>query len=255
METDQSSADDNLDGAPIGADGPHDAPLALRRVEAVLFLAKEPLSSRKISQMAGLADGTQARTLIKQLNRHFDEVGRAFHVKRIAGGYQLRSRPEFSRWLQRLRPPESSIRLSAPAMETLAVVAYRQPVLKAEIEAIRGVSCGEMLRQLMDRGLIRITGRSSELGHPLLYGTTRRFLEVFGLANLDALPRSEHLSDRGWPNGSPPHLSPENPAENPADSAANPLDETETTQQNQALAEPTHPSDPDGPHRVEPPEE
>jgi segregation and condensation protein B len=83
------------------------------------------------------------------------------------------------------------VRLSAPAMETLAVVAYRQPVLRAEVEAIRGVQCGEILRQLMERDLVRIAGRSEELGRPFLYGTTRRFLEVFGLRHLDELPRAE----------------------------------------------------------------
>ena len=164
-----------------------DEPLA--RLEGVLFLAREPLGSRRVAQLAGLADGTEARTLVRTLNRLYDEEGRAFRVVEVAGGLQLRSRAEFAPWLRRLHAMQAEVRLSAPAMETLAVVAYRQPVLRADIEAIRGVQCGEILRQLMERDLVRIVGRSDELGRPLLYGTTRRFLEVFGLRHLDELPR------------------------------------------------------------------
>ena len=118
----------------------------------------------------------------------YDERGCAFQVAQVAGGYQLLSRPKFAPWLRPLAAGEQEIRLSPPALETLAVVAYRQPVLRAEVEAIRGVACGEILRQLMDRDLLRIVGRSEELGRPLWYGTTKRFLEVFGLCNLDQLP-------------------------------------------------------------------
>jgi segregation and condensation protein B len=104
---------------------------------------------------------------------------------------QLLTRPKFAAWLRRLPHVTPEIRLSAPAMETLAVVAYRQPVLRADIEAVRGVGCGEILRQLMDRELVRVTGRSDELGRPYLYGTTRRFLQLFGLRCIEELPRTE----------------------------------------------------------------
>lgn len=169
------------------------------RLEAVLFLAKEPVSSRKLSQLAGLTDGTQARSLIRQLNRQLDQCGRAFTIQMVAGGFQIRTRPAFDTWLSRIGNAPQAIRLSAPAMETLAVVAYRQPVLKADIEAIRGVGCGELLRQLLDRGMVRIAGRSNELGNPYLYGTTKRFQEVFGLSSLDALPRAKKLRGTGIP--------------------------------------------------------
>jgi segregation and condensation protein B len=99
----------------------------------------------------------------------------------------------FGSWLRRLLQTSLEIRLSAPAMETLAVVAYRQPILRAEIEAIRGVQCGDLLRQLLDRDLIRISGRAEDLGRPLVYGTTKRFLQVFGLRHLDELPRAQQL--------------------------------------------------------------
>ena len=99
------------------------------------------------------------------------------------------TRPKFSKWLRRLEYVPGEVRLSAPAMETLSVVAYQQPVLRADVEAIRGVSCGEILNQLLQRDLIRIGGRSDELGRPYLYNTTKRFLQLFGLRNLDELPR------------------------------------------------------------------
>ena len=163
------------------------------RLEAVLFLAREPVTTRKLAQFAGLADGTEARTLIRRLNRWYDETGSAFRAEEIAGGFQLMSRPKFGAWLRRVYESPAEIRLSAPALETLAVVAYRQPVLRAEIEAIRGVDCGEILRQLMDRDLLRTAGRAPELGRPYRYATTKRFLQVFGLRHLDNLPRADLL--------------------------------------------------------------
>lgn len=162
----------------------------IERLEAVLFLAREPLPARKLSQFAGLEDGTEARTLVRQLNQNYDKSGRAFRIEELAGGYQLLSRPKFARWLRRLGHVPAETRLSAPALETLAVVAYRQPVLRADIEAVRGVNCGEILRLLMERDLVRICGRSEELGRPYVYATTRRFLQTFGLKSLEDLPRA-----------------------------------------------------------------
>lgn len=157
------------------------------------MLAREPLSLRKLAQLANLTDGTEARTLLEGLRRRYDERGCAFQVAQVAGGYQLLSRAKFAPWLRPLGAGGQETRLSSPALETLAVVAYRQPVLRSEVEAIRGVGCGEILRQLMDRDLLRIVGRSEELGRPLWYGTTKRFLQVFGLTNLDQLPMAHEL--------------------------------------------------------------
>lgn len=171
-------------------------------LEAVLFVAREPLASRKLAQLANLADGTEARTLIDRLNNLYDRTGSAFRVEEVAGGYRLMTRPQFGAWLRKLQTTPIQTRLSAPALETLAVVAYRQPVVRAGIEAIRGVQCGEILRQLMDRELVRIAGRSSDLGRPFLYATTRRFLELFGLRNLDDLPRAAELRASGESAGS-----------------------------------------------------
>ena len=164
-----------------------------QRLEAVLFLAREPLSSRKLSQFASLADATEARTLIRHLNEMYDASSRAFRIEDVAGGYQLLTRSPFAAWLRRLEYVPDEVRLSGPAMETLAVIAYRQPASRAEIEAVRGVNCGEIVRQLMERDLVRIQGRSEELGRPYLYATTRRFLQLFGLKSLDKLPHVAEL--------------------------------------------------------------
>ena len=178
---------------------PADDAARRKRVEAVLFMARKPLHSRKISQLADLEDGTQATTLVKELNQSYDENQYAFHIKRVAGGYQLRTRPQFADWIRRLEHIPKQPRLSTPALETLTVVAYRQPIIKADIEAIRGVSSGEMLRQLLEKGLIKIAGRSEQLGRPFLYATSREFLAEFGFRNLNELPRFKQLSGKGLP--------------------------------------------------------
>jgi segregation and condensation protein B len=114
-------------------------------------------------------------------------------VVEVAGGVQLLTRSVVADWIRRLLGENEEIRLSPPALETLAVVAYRQPVVRAEIEAIRGVQCGEILRVLMERDLLRIVGRSEELGRPFLYGTTKKFLQVFGLRRLEQLPPIDQI--------------------------------------------------------------
>jgi segregation and condensation protein B len=172
-------------------------------VEAVLFVARDSLSSRKLAQVAGLADATEARTLVRLLNHRYDSSGRVFRIEEVAGGFCLLTRPQFAPWLRRMRHVPGELRLTQSAMESLAIVAYRQPVPRADIEAIRGVSCGEILKQLMQRDLIRICGRSEDLGRPYLYGTTRLFLQMFGLRSADRLPRSE------WING-PSGIAPSN---------------------------------------------
>lgn len=164
-----------------------------RRLEGVLFLSREPISSRKLSQLADLEDGTEARALIRRLNQNYLRTGRAFKIEAVAGGFLMLTRPQFAGWLRRLEDRPSELKLTAPALETLAVIAYRQPLLRAEVEAIRGVACGELLRQLMDRNLVKIAGRSQDLGRPFLYATTRLFLTIFGLNSLEDLPRAKLL--------------------------------------------------------------
>ena len=183
---------------------PDDPKSRMRRLEAVLFMSRKPIPSRKLSQLADLEDGTQARTMTKELNAHYDRVGRAFQIKRVAGGYQMRTRPQFADWIGRLDHVPRAKRLSTPALETLTVVAYRQPIIKAEIEAIRGVSCGEMLRQLLENGLIKIAGRSEQLGRPYLYATSKEFLTQYGMNTLSDLPRAKQLCGKGLPEWAAP---------------------------------------------------
>ena len=175
-----------LDDAPA-ASGPFARSRVAAQIEAILFAAKEPVTARKLAQAIGLADASAARTLLRELGRLYDASGSALQLAEAAGGFQLRTRAEYARWLRRFAGA-SGPGLSQPAAETLAVTAYLQPIERAEIEAIRGVQCGEMLRQLMERGLVRIVGRSTVLGRPYLYGTTRAFLEAYGLRRIEDLP-------------------------------------------------------------------
>ncbi len=165
----------------------------LARLEAALFLAREPLSIRRLAKLARLPDGTRARSLVRELRQLQDSAGSAFRVEQIAGGYQLLSRGPFGPWVRRLLDQPSASRLSAAALETLAIVAYRQPVTRAEIEAIRGVGSEEMLRQLLERDFVAVGGRAEDLGRPNVYVTTRRFLAAFGLARIEDLPAVEPL--------------------------------------------------------------
>lgn len=179
--------------APLAA-GQHVRTEELARLEAALFLAREPLTTRRLAKLARLPDGTRARSLLRELRQLQDAAGSAMRVEPIAGGFQLLTRAAFGPWIRRLQDHPSGPRLSAAGLETLAIVAYRQPVTRAEIEAIRGVGSEEMLRQLLERDLVAIGGRAEELGRPNVYLTTRRFLEAFGLARLEELPAIESLS-------------------------------------------------------------
>ena len=166
----------------------------LARVEAALFLAREPLTVRRLAKLARLADGTRARALVLELRRLQEAAGSAVRVEQIAGGFQLLTRSAFGPWVRRLSQAAPRARLSMSALETLAIVAYRQPVTRAEIESIRGVGSEEMLRQLMERDLVAIGGRAEELGRPNVYVTTRAFLVAFGLSRLEELPPMESLA-------------------------------------------------------------
>lgn len=186
--TDESAGPKSID---LSADGVRTRKAA--RVEAVLFVSDSALSGRRLAQLATLADSSEAIRIIEQLNVAYDREGSAFRIERAANGYLLLTRPIFARWLGRLHQRQSEMKLSPPALETLTVVAYRQPITRADIEVLRGVHCSEMLKQLMDRGLVRIAGEDNSLGRPYLYETTRKFLEIFGLRSLDDLPLADGL--------------------------------------------------------------
>lgn len=161
-------------------------------LEALLLTSDRPLNAGRLAQALGLAEGGAGTSAVKRaveaLNASYEASGRSFRIEPVAGGYRAVALARFAPVLAALHGARESQSLSRAAVETLAIVAYRQPVTRAELEAIRGVSCGEVLRTLLDKRLVDITGRAEELGRPMLYGTTRRFLEVFGLASLKDLP-------------------------------------------------------------------
>jgi segregation and condensation protein B len=182
---------EEITDASAGSELARDAALAL--VEAALLAADEPLTLRRLVVAAGLQDAAEARGLVKRLQALYEADGTAFQVEEIAGGYQLLTRPEYHPWLARMRRGGKDVRLSGPARETLAIIAYQQPVTRADVEAIRGVQCSEVLRQLMEKGLVRIAGRDDSLGRPVLYGTTKKFLQMFGFKSLRDLPPAPNL--------------------------------------------------------------
>jgi len=166
-------------------------------VEGLLFVADEPLSPERLALALEEtpAPGRVERVLDELMNE-YEELGRAFVLRQVAGGFQFRTRPELAPHILRLKK-KSPARLSKSALETLAVIAYRQPVLKADVEKIRKVEAGGMIKALMEKELIRVVGRRDLPGRPLLYGTTRKFLETFDLPSLDALPSIEEIESLG----------------------------------------------------------
>lgn len=162
-------------------------------IEALLFASEAPLTAADLARIDDSLDEEQVEGLIAELKQGYDAEARAFDIVEIAGGYQILTRPEYAAVLERFETVPLTTRLSPAALETLAIVAYRQPVGRADIEEIRGVGAGGVLRTLLERNLIDVTGRGEGLGRPLLYGTTRFFLEHFGFRSLEELPRSEEL--------------------------------------------------------------
>ncbi|HET8656537.1 MAG TPA: SMC-Scp complex subunit ScpB [Longimicrobiaceae bacterium] len=164
-----------------------------RMVEALLFASDAPLSAAEIARIDESLDEQRVEALLAGLRLEYEREGRAFGIFEIAGGYQLLTRPEYAPVLERFDTVPPPARLSAPALETLAIIAYRQPVGRAEVEEIRGVGAGGVLKTLQERGLVEVVARGEGLGRPLLYGTTGLFLEHFGFRSIEDLPRPEDL--------------------------------------------------------------
>ena len=162
-------------------------------VEGVLFASDAPLKAEEIARADESLDEDRVQESIEDLRNLYDESERAFQIVELGEGYQILTRPEFAPYLERFDTVPRPSRLSGPALETLAIIAYRQPIGRIEVEFIRGVQAAGVIRTLQDRDLIGVVGRAEGLGRPLLYGTTRRFLEHFGFASLDDLPRPEEL--------------------------------------------------------------
>jgi segregation and condensation protein B len=192
------SAEQNVEAEPaenkqqITEPDPTFEPTVESVVEAVLFASDESLSPGRLAEIAGVS-GKQLRQHIENLNEKYKTNNNAFRIEQIAGGYQMQTLPGYNHWLKKLVRAREESSLSQPALETLAIIAYKQPIIRADIEAIRGVAAGEMIRNLMYKGLVKIAGRAEVVGRPMLYGTTKKFLEVFGLNSLKDLPKAEEL--------------------------------------------------------------
>lgn len=161
------------------------------RVEAAVLISERAISANRLAEAFGGIAVRTVREAVETLNEQYGRTGRCFRIEEVAGGYQVLTLPQYADVLDALHKGKPSDKLSAAAVETLAIVAYKQPIIRAEIESIRGVACGEVLRSLLDRRLLKVVGRAEEIGRPMLYATTKRFLEVFGLSSLKDLPQSE----------------------------------------------------------------
>jgi len=170
------------------------APTVESVVEAILFAADEPLADSRIAAIVETST-KQIRETVQSLNTKYEANNSAFRIEQIAGGYQMLTLNVYNPWLKKMLRARSDSKLSPAALETLAIIAYKQPVIRADIEAVRGVAVGEVIRSLMYKGMVKIVGRAEILGRPMLYGTTKKFLEVFGLNSLKDLPKAEELKN------------------------------------------------------------
>lgn len=165
-------------------------------VEALIFAADKPISLQEMKELLTEVDGQDIRDIIGRLQKEYESQGRSFHIVEVAGGFRMSTRPQFGDWLKKFYKFRHRERLSQASLETLSIIAYKQPIIRAEIEAIRGVDVAGVLHSLLEKKLIRVMGRKEVIGRPLIYGTTNQFLEHFGLKSLSELPRIEELKER-----------------------------------------------------------
>jgi segregation and condensation protein B len=189
LEIDEQTTDEQTDltGEDEGVE-----PTAETVLEAVLFASDEALTAARLADIVETS-AKQIRQYIENLNEKYKASNNAFRIEQIAGGYQMLTLSPYNLWLKKLLRVRDDSKLSPAALETLAIIAYKQPVIRADIEAIRGVAVGDIVRNLMYKGLVKIVGRAEVLGRPMLYGTTKKFLETFGLNSLKDLPKIEEL--------------------------------------------------------------
>ena len=167
------------------------------KVEVALMATDRPLTAARLGEVIAGEGATLPAKAVKDavaaLNQSYERTGRTFRIEQVAGGWQIMTLSQYADVVASLNRSRAQTRLTPAQLETLAIIAYKQPVLKAQVEAIRGVACGEVIRALMDRRMVKIVGRAEELGRPMLYGTTKAFLEVFGLNALKDLPKVEEM--------------------------------------------------------------
>jgi len=193
VEAPSSLPEPGIDAEPGAGEQLSDEEL-VQSIVALVFASPEPLSERRLVQLLDGPRVERVRNALETARARLAAAGLPLELRAIAGGHQLLTKPDYGTLVQRLFKSRKNERISAAALETLAVVAYRQPVTKAEIEAIRGVQAGPILRTLVERGFVRVEGRADVPGHPLQYATTRSFLDRFGLSGLEELPRDSELT-------------------------------------------------------------
>ena len=181
-------------------------------VESLLFVAEEPLTVERIRNIIAVVTPDEVRSAISDLFDEYETRDGGFYLREVAGGYQLRTRPEYTQWIKRLLQPKQQ-RLSKAALETLAIIAYKQPIIRSDVEYLRGVDCGGIMRMLLERKFIRILGRKDIPGRPMIYGTTRHFLEVFDLKDLKDLPTPKEIDALGKASSEPEEQPPEDDAD------------------------------------------
>ena len=163
-------------------------------VEALLFASPEPLTQTRINLIFE-TDPPKLDEAVKELNRHYEKANRSFKIQGIAGGFQLTTLPEFDIWIKRMLDKSGKLALSTAALEALAIIAYKQPISRFNVESIRGVDCSGVIKTLLSKGLVRIKGRDEGPGRPLLYATTDKFLENFGVNRISDLPKLKEIAD------------------------------------------------------------
>jgi len=163
-------------------------------IESLLFVADEPLTVDRIKKILIQAETREVREAMAELTAEYEARGGGFYLDEVAGGFQIRTRPQYTDWIKKLIQPKP-LRLSKPALETLVIIAYKQPIIRSDIEHLRGVDCGGVIRMLLERKLIRVLGRKEIAGRPLIYATTKRFLEIFDLKNLRDLPTPKEIEE------------------------------------------------------------
>ena len=195
-------------------------------VEALLFASPEPLTQTRINLIFE-TDPPKLDNVVKELNLYYEQANRTFRIQGIAGGFQLTTLPEFYIWIKRMLDKTGKLALSTAALETLAIIAYKQPISRFNVESIRGVDCSGVIKTLLSKSLVRIKGRDEGPGRPLLYATTDKFLENFGVNRISDLPKLKEITDLNdgdavekmklmklqlKPSDQPPDISPDDPA-------------------------------------------
>ena len=196
---------------------------AKKIIENLLFITDRPLTPRRLAEVVEGIDAAAAMDIVTELQKEYSDTGRAVQIIEIGGGFQISTKPEYGRWVRKLYNEKMTAKLSNAALETLAIIAYKQPVTRAEVEAIRGVDIGAPLEKLLERGLVKIVGKRDTIGRPMVYGSTEEFLRLFGLNKVSELPDLDIFASKTAPRDEQGNL----PFEDTSHAAILPLEDGE----------------------------